>query len=352
MPSIEITRHKFSNDRHTTSYLAAGAEDGPVAICLHGWPELSISWRNQLPVLAGLGFRVVAPDMRGYGESSVYEQHEDYQLQEAVQDMLDLLAHLGGEQALWIGHDWGSPVVWSIANHHPEKCLGVANLCVPYATLDRGLNAAIELVDRDIYPIEEFPAGQWEYMLHYEEDFVGATKPMDANPRTFCQAIFRAGNPEGQGQPAITARVRKDGGWMGGLSEAPEIPRDDKVISEDELNQYVNSLKRNGFFAANSWYMNHRANAAYAQSAVNGGQLSMPVLFLHGRYDYTCETVVSDAARPMRELCTSLSEEIVDSGHWMAQEKPFAVNRALTRWLVRELPDLWVVNNWVTSRIS
>ncbi|HSE02836.1 MAG TPA: alpha/beta hydrolase, partial [Methylomirabilota bacterium] len=119
-------------DRHTTFYLEAGAPDGPLIVFVHGWPELSLSWRHQLPCFADLGFRAVAPDMRGYGRSSVYPRHEDYALEHAVRDMIELLDALGLEKAVWVGHDWGSPVVWSLASHHPERCWGVANLCVPY----------------------------------------------------------------------------------------------------------------------------------------------------------------------------------------------------------------------------
>ncbi len=91
--------------------------------------------------------------------------------------------------------------------------------------------------------------------------------------------------------------------------------------------------------------MNHDANSAYFESVVNNGILEMPVLFLAARYDYTCESVTSRMAEPMRERCKNLTETIIDSGHWMAQEKPFFVNRALARWIVRELPDLWVVSD-------
>ncbi len=67
----------------------------------------------------------------------------------------------------------------------------------------------------------------------------------------------------------------------------------------------------------------------------------MPVLFLHARYDYVCETVDSRLAEPMREHCADLTEARVDSGHWMAQEKPAEVNAALAKWLVAKLPELW-----------
>ncbi|HEX4098912.1 MAG TPA: alpha/beta fold hydrolase, partial [Caulobacteraceae bacterium] len=72
-----MTEHVAKSARHTSFYLACGPEDGPLVIFVHGWPELSISWRHQLPFLAAMGFRAVAPDMRGYGRSSVYGRHED-----------------------------------------------------------------------------------------------------------------------------------------------------------------------------------------------------------------------------------------------------------------------------------
>ena len=74
-----------------------------------------------------------------------------------------------------------------------------------------------------------------------------------------------------------------------------------------------------------------------------GGRLDLPVLFLHGAYDYTCETVVSRLAEPMRQDCHNLSEAIIQSGHWMAQEKPVDVNAAIAKWLATRLPEIWQV---------
>ena len=113
-PHIESCIHRSA--RHTTHYLAAGPTDGPLLIFVHGWPELSLSWRHQLPVFAGLGFRAIAPDMRGYGQSSVYREHAAYAQSEVVADMLELLDGLGRKRAVWIGHDWGSPTVWNLKN--------------------------------------------------------------------------------------------------------------------------------------------------------------------------------------------------------------------------------------------
>lgn len=341
MASELITEHTAASSRHSTSYLAAGPADGPLVVFVHGWPELSLSWRHQLPCFARLGFRAIAPDMRGYGRSSVYRTHDAYAQQHVVADMLELLDSLGADKAVWVGHDWGSPTVWNIASHHPERCRAVASLCVPYYTLERGLDATLPLVDRRVYPESEYPVGQWDYMRFYEENFAKATGTFDAHPYNTVKALFRKGDPAGHMKPSRTATVRRDGGWFRGAPAAPDVPRDADVVSEEDLRVYADALQRNGFFGPDSYYMNHAANAAYAASARNGGRLDMPVLFLAARYDYTCESVASRLAEPMRGQCRDLTEVIIDSGHWMAQEKPLQVNAALTRWLATSVPQAW-----------
>lgn len=336
-----ITEHVARSPRHTTTYLACGPETGTPVIFVHGWPELAISWRHQLPALAALGFRAIAPDMRGYGRSSVYPRHEDYALQHSVADMIELLDSLGHEQAIWVGHDWGSPVVWSIATHHPERCHGVANLCVPYVPGGFAPANFLALVDRETYPEAEFPLGQWDYMAFYEENFPAATAGFEANIANTVNVLFRKGTPAGRKKPGRTAMIRRQGGWFGPGAGAPAVPRDADVITEEDASHYVAALTRNGFFGPDSWYMNHARNIAYAAHAKHDGKITMPVLFLHGAYDTTCETIDSRLAEPMRGACADLSEMVVNSGHWMAQEAPVAVNAALTQWLARKFPALW-----------
>ena len=336
-----ITEHVAKSPRHTSFYLASGPTTGTPIIFVHGWPELSISWRHQLPVFAAMGFRCIAPDMRGYGRSSVYQRHQDYALEHATQDMIELLDSLGYDKAIWVGHDWGSPAVWSIATHHPDRCHAVANLCVPYLPNGFTPDQTQPLIDRRVYPEADFPAGQWEYQLFYEEQFDKASSAFEANVANTVKALFRKGSAAGRGQPSRTALVRRDGGWFGGAGQAPSVPMDTDVLTEADMSTYVAALTRTGFFGPDSWYMNHAANAAYAAKAPNGGRITMPVLFLHGAFDYTCETIDSRLAEPMRAYCADLTEHIVESGHWMAQENPVAVNAALARFLAVKLPAVW-----------
>jgi pimeloyl-ACP methyl ester carboxylesterase len=314
-------------------YLESGPPDGPLMIFVHGWPALSIMWREQLVHFAAHGYRCVAPDMRGYGDSSVPPQPEDYALEEIVEDMVELLHGLGAERAIWIGHDWGSPVVWALAAHHPELCRGVISLCVPYFAQGFAPATLVPLVDRNAYPEAKYPAGQWDYQIFYQTAFDAATETFEADlPATF-KALYRRGDAREKGRPALTARISRDGGWFGGSGRAPDLPRDPMVLSEQDLARYVVAFARTGFAGPDSWYVNTERNLAYAARSLDGGKLALPVLFLHAGFDAICETVDSRMAEPMRRDCADLTEQVLDTGHWMPQEQPAQVNAAIEAWL-------------------
>jgi pimeloyl-ACP methyl ester carboxylesterase len=307
---------------------------------VHGWPELSISWRHQLPCFADLGFRAIAPDMRGYGRSSVYARHEDYALEQSVRDMIELLDALGREKAIWVGHDWGSPVVWSLASHHRSDATAwPISACPTFRAASRRKRCSPWSIGPSTRPINIQPAsGSISSSIRRTSTRRAAFEENVANT---AKAMFRKGSASGKGKPSRTALVRRDGGWFGVAGQAPDLPMDTDVLTDEDFNIYVGALTRNGFFGPDSWYMNHGRNLELAAKAVNGGMLEMPVLFLHGEYDYTCETVASRLAEPMRQHCRNLTEVIVRSGHWMAQEKPVVVNAALAKWLAAQFPDLW-----------
>ena len=329
--------------RHTSFYLSCGPTDGTPIVFLHGWPELGLSWRGQLPVFGGLGFRAIAPDMRGYGRSSVPAEPSAYALEEIVGDVLELLDHLRIRAAIFVGHDWGAPVAWSLAQHHPERCLGVASLCVPYIPEGFAPATLIPLSDRTLYPQDRHPAAQWDYQLFYAENLEGASAAWEKDISATVRALFRAGSPDHVGRPAFTAGVRARGGFFGPGAGAPDLPRDEAVFSALEESAYVAALTRNGFKGPDSWYVNAERNMAFAEQAHERWRLEMPVLFVHAAYDSICETQTSRLVEPMRQWCDDLDEAVVASGHWMAQEKPMEVNAALSQWLARRATAIWQV---------
>ncbi|MFT5100161.1 MAG: pimeloyl-ACP methyl ester carboxylesterase [Candidatus Azotimanducaceae bacterium] len=340
-----IESHTVQLGSHQCHYLACGPETGPLIFFVHGWPELSRSWRHQLPVFGALGFRAIAPDMRGYGNSSVYDEQSDYAQEKVVGDLCALQDKLGGQSAVWVGHDWGSPSVWNMASHHPDRCTAVASLCVPYASLERGLDNILKFVDRTLYPEETFPAGQWEYMRFYEENFASAVAEFNYNSKNAVQLLFRKGDPASFGQQSATAYTRINKGWFGEAGGAPEFPRDADVVTEEDINVYAEALERNGWFGPSAYYVNSTLNAEYASTAVNEGHLAMPALFIAAQYDSVCETINSRLAEPMRKECDKLSEAVIYSGHWMAQEKPAEVNSVLVKWLRSEVEQFWPVES-------
>ncbi len=105
---------------------------GPLVVLCHGFPELAYSWRHQIPVLADAGYRVVAPNQRGYGRSSRPADIDAYNMANLTDDVVGLIDHYGEDSAVLVGHDWGAPVVWNAAQRFPDRVRAVAALSVPH----------------------------------------------------------------------------------------------------------------------------------------------------------------------------------------------------------------------------
>src|SRR5947209_14470052 len=97
------------------------AGSGPPVVLLHGFPEFWYAWRHQIPALAAAGFRVVAPDQRGYNLSDKPPDVGSYRLENLAGDVAGLIRATGRERAAVVGHDWGGAVAWAIAMRHPER---------------------------------------------------------------------------------------------------------------------------------------------------------------------------------------------------------------------------------------
>lgn len=302
-------------------------------IFVHGWPELGILWRRQLEYFASLGWHCVAPDMRGYGNSSIPSDPRAYTMRDIVADMTALFEFLKKPPAVWVGHDWGSPVVGSIAAQHSKICRGVVLISVPYFPKGFALANLVPLVDRTLYPVEKYPDGQWDYFHFYQESFDQAAHDFEANVEATMASIFHPGNPDAAGKPSPTATVRANGGRYGAAHRAPAMARDASMIPDEDFHTLVEAFRRGGFNGPDAWYVNDAINIAYAEHAPDRGRLTQPVLFLNGRWDVICDITRSRLGEPMRAACPDLTVEDIPGGHWLMLERAVDVNRAIARWL-------------------
>lgn len=120
-------RHRDVQLSEVTLHCAEAGEGSRLVLLLHGFPEIWFSWRNQIPALARAGFRVVAPDMRGYNTSSKPGRVRDYRIETLARDISELIRALGAERAAVVGHDWGAIVAWAFAMLHGAQ---LERLCV------------------------------------------------------------------------------------------------------------------------------------------------------------------------------------------------------------------------------
>ena len=165
-------QHKFVNTNGIRMhYVEQGS--GPLVVLCHGWPESWYSWRHQIPALAAAGFRVVAPDQRGYGQTDAPAPIESYNILNLVGDIVGLVNSLGVESAVIVGHDWGAPVAWNSALLRPDIFRAIALLSVPYFP---------RTPMRPTDGMKALAGDQHFYQLYFQEPGK-VEKELDADPR-------------------------------------------------------------------------------------------------------------------------------------------------------------------------
>jgi pimeloyl-ACP methyl ester carboxylesterase len=305
-------------------------------IFVHGWPSIALMWRAQLEAFAADGWRCVAPDLRGYGGSSVPDAEDAYTIEEIVTDVLELHNHLGGEPAIWVGHDWGCVVVGELVAHRPDRSRGVVLTSLAYQPEGHALETIVPLVDRSVYPVGEYPDGQWDYYRYYTTNFEAAVADLDADVEASLASIFQPGDPAGVGQVSPNAMVTRNGGRFGSAHRAPSTPPDRSLWPSADFEELVRGFRTRGFRPSCAWYLNDDSNVAYARGAPNLGRLSQPVLFVNGDYDQICTNAGNSQGDPMRAACQDLTVESLPAGHWLPLE--------------RKAEHIEIIRDWLRSR--
>ena len=332
VPSSMLVSRTFSTPRQMTHYNECGPADGPLMIFLHGWPELNLMWRAQMDAFAADGWRCVAPDLRGYGGSSAPAANDAYTHEQVVADMAELHDHLGGKPAIWVGHDWGSVVAGALVAHEPKRSRGVVLISVPYFPDANALPTLVPLVDRTIYPADQYPDGQWDYYRYYTTHFRAAVADLDADKAASLASIFRRGDPAGVGKPSPNAAVTRKGGRFGAAHRAPPTQPDPALWPPADFDVLVQAFKAHGFRAPCAWYLNDDANIAYARKAPDGGRLSQPVLYVNGDFDQINSINGSRLGEPMRAACQDLTVTSLPAAHWLPLERKAELVQAMRTW--------------------
>jgi len=328
-----LVSRTFNTTRQTTYYIESGPVDGPLMIFLHGWPSISLLWRAQIDAFAADGWHCVAPDLRGFGGSSAPAANNAYTIEKVVADMAELHDHLGGKPAIWVGHDWGCVVVGELVAHEPKRSRGVVLTSLAYQPEGHAVLTLVPLVDRTIYPADQYPDGQWDYYRYYNTHFEAAVADLDADKAASLASIFRPGSPAAVGKVSSLALVTRNEGRFGAAHRAPPTQPDPALWPPADFDVLVQAFKARGFRPGCAWYLNDGADIAYARKAPDGGRLSQPVLFINGDFDQVCTINGNRQGDPMRAACPDLTVTNMLAGHWLPLECKTELVQVIRTWL-------------------
>lgn len=319
--------------------------EGPLVLMVHGFPELWYSWRFQLPAVAALGYRAVAFDQRGYGQSSKFALSESYGIHSLVNDLVGLVHALGEKQAILIGHDWGSPVVWTAAWLHPKMFRGVLGMCVPFS--GRGqialpgnpfgerppheIHRQISGPDQDFYQVYFSALGP--VIDEIEQDLRGWVRDLTwtVSGEALAASGLRLEPHNAVELTRASALCLKRGERMRDRFVTPVfLPA---WFTEDDLDVYAHALECGGFGGPLSYYRNLEANW-HALAPQVGTPLTVPAMFLGGEYDVGTWWGGEAIQRAPSVIPNWLGSRILSgAGHWIQQERAEQSNAVIREFL-------------------
>ncbi|MFE4971420.1 alpha/beta fold hydrolase [Kitasatospora sp. NPDC056651] len=294
--------------------------EGPLVLLLHGFPESWYSWRHQFAPLAEAGYRVVAPDQRGYARSEQPERTDAYTLLHLMGDITALIGALGGGPAVVVGHDWGAPPAWGLAALRPDLVRGVAGLSVP--PLPAGPSALSGA--RETF-------GEGFYQIYFQEPG-RADAELAADVKSSLRRILCGLRPEGEPRPWVVPEGRTL------LDTVPEPERLPDWLTDADLDVFAADYARHGehaFTGGLNWYRNIDRNAEL-MAPFTGVRIDVPALYVVGERDLVNAMI---APETVEWLLTNLTPRLhrqvrlPETGHWTQQERPAEVTEALLDFL-------------------
>lgn len=276
----------------------------PIILC-HGWPEHAYSWRYQVAPLVEAGYHVIIPNQRGYGNSSCPKEVTQYDIEHLTGDLVALLDYYGYKDAIFMGHDWGASVVWSMALLHPERVRKMVNLCLPYQV--RGEKPWIDFM-------EEF-LGEDYYFVHFNKQPGVADAILNENTSQFLNNLYRKNVP---------TQAPGEGMEMINLANAT-VALGEPVMSDDDLSVYISGFKQNGFTPSINWYRNLNRNWHLL------GEVS-PIVHQKTLMVYGEKDVIPPLPN-IKDFVPNIDVQTLDTGHWIQEERPEELNQMILQWL-------------------
>ncbi|XP_008775993.2 epoxide hydrolase A-like isoform X1 [Phoenix dactylifera] len=239
--------------------------EGPAVLLLHGFPELWYSWRHQIAGLAARGYRAIAPDLRGYGDTDAPPDVASYTICHLVGDLVALLDALSLSQVFVVGHDWGAFVAWHLCLFRPDRVKALVNLSVAFMPRKPAAK-----------PLDDFRAlyGDDLYISRFQEPGAAEAEFARLGTATVLRKFFTYRNPG----PIF---IPKDG-W-GSPNEHITLP---SWLSEEDINYFKSKFEKSGFTGPINYYRCFDLNCELA-APWTGAQIKVPAKFIIGDLDLT-----------------------------------------------------------------
>lgn len=321
---VRVT-HEFAtvNGRkyHYVNGFPKGEQKG-VFLLLHGFPDLWYTWRYIIPALLDQGFRVITPDLLGYGQTDkpVCTQDEigPYTHKSMSADLAELLKQLSISKVVVVGHDWGSYLAQRFAFFQPELVSHIAVISVPFTPLQRALVTPEDMV-------KKLPNFKYQLSFIDPEKFENGMREREDVDRLF--RIFFRPKP-------LVPRTK---GQLAGINSVDcvldaivDCPKSD-IVTDEELQYYVDYFAQGGFHGPCNWYRT-RWHAWNDEKDLPNSTIEVPALFIQTMHDAVLPPDFIENI-PQHLVAPKLTQRTVDTDHWAMAEDPDAVNNILKEWI-------------------
>jgi len=316
-----VSRKTALLNGHPYHYLYGEPQGGrfrATVVLIHGFPDISLGWRYQIPFLLERGFRVVAPDLMGFGGTACPRVPPNpinlFGVKRAADDIAELARQLGAPKIILGGHDWGGFVVWRTAQWHPELVSHVFSICTTYTAPHEQYRSTEELVNG--------PLPQFGYQLHLASPEVEAAIQTKERMRQFLNGTYGGKGPNGE--------VLFDPAKGVLFENLPKVGKS-KLFSDKEMDYYVEEFSRNGLHGTLNWYRQRKENWEEDQELLGErSYISIPTLFIQALYD---SVLLPSMSKGMDKYLKNLTKTEVEATHWALTQKPEEVNAIIGSWL-------------------